>query len=140
MKTKNGHYNYSIISTSEEGEICYQAVIPKFPGMFIFADTPGELPALVDECIEMSIEEIKRSGRPVPPPDTHTKFSGKFVVRIKPEMHQKLANLARACNTSLNKYIESTLEKFLSEGVELVTLTPKLQKKVDEIGRLLTKK
>lgn len=114
MKTKKGHYNYSIVSANEEDEVCYQAIVPKFPGMFIFAEKPEELHSLVEECIELEIQESKKTGRPLPSPDNHSKFSGKFLVRLKPELHQKLAHLAQASNTSLNKYIESTLEKFLS--------------------------
>lgn len=115
MKSSKYHYSYNIVFIGEEGDTeGYKAVIPKFPGMLIMADKAEELPELVDYMIEIAIEQMKEEGLPIPPPDSHSKFSGKFLVRLKPELHQKLAHLAQASNTSLNKYIESTLEKFLS--------------------------
>lgn len=114
MKSKH-HYNYSIVFIGEEGEDeGYKAVIPKFPGFLIMSDHAEDLPALVDEEIAHTIKRWKKEGRPIPPPDINRKFSGKFVVRLKPNLHENLAHLAKASNTSLNKYIESTLEKILS--------------------------
>ena len=38
-------------------------------------------------------------------------FSGKFIIRIKPELHQKIALKAKIEDKSMNNWIEDLLEK-----------------------------
>jgi len=38
-------------------------------------------------------------------------FSGKFIIRIKPELHQKIALKAKIEDKSMNNWIEELLEK-----------------------------
>ena len=42
-------------------------------------------------------------------------FSGKFVVRIDPELHREVYLRAKMENKSLNSWISQTLESFVSE-------------------------
>jgi predicted HicB family RNase H-like nuclease len=39
------------------------------------------------------------------------RFSGQFVLRVKPEVHKKYATLARSRNMSLNQILSQTLEQ-----------------------------
>ncbi len=41
-------------------------------------------------------------------------YSGKFNVRLMPELHQKVAAAAHVLNISLNKFVEKSLEDELS--------------------------
>lgn len=38
-------------------------------------------------------------------------FSGKFIIRVRPELHQKIALKARVEDKSMNNWIEEQLEK-----------------------------
>ncbi|MFH1218804.1 MAG: toxin-antitoxin system HicB family antitoxin, partial [Candidatus Peregrinibacteria bacterium] len=74
-------------------------------------DTVEELHEGVIETIEISIEQRKKEGRQIPPPDrkTSSNFKGKIILRTNPQLHEKLFNEAQAHQMSLNKYIESKL-------------------------------
>ncbi len=39
------------------------------------------------------------------------RFSGQFVLRLRPEVHKKFAMMAKANNTSLNQLLSQTLEQ-----------------------------
>lgn len=109
-------YNYTIVRISEDGDTAYQAVIPKFPKIYIFADTAEELPALVSETIADELAYCKKKKFPIPAPDiTHFNFSGKILLRMNPELHQRLSLLAQADEKTLNGYISNILTEYVGE-------------------------
>ncbi|HEX6280355.1 MAG TPA: type II toxin-antitoxin system HicB family antitoxin [Pyrinomonadaceae bacterium] len=103
-----------------EAVISFDPDISMFRGEFIglnggadfYADSiaklrkEGEisLKVFLDFAKEKNIEPKKR-------------FSGQFVLRLKPEVHKKYALLAKSKNLSLNQVLASTLETAV-EGVE----------------------
>ncbi len=106
---KRCNYNYLVVDISGgEGE-AYKAYIPKFKDIHVMADTPEELHEEVIFTLNMAVKKLKKDGRPVPPPDNQTKFSGKVLIRINSELHEKLFLEAQANGKSLNKYIETKL-------------------------------
>ena len=106
---KKCNYNYLIVPLKDEEGVGYAAIIPKFKNIHIMADTINELHELVADTIEEEIKERKKDGRPIPPPDIKTKFNGKILLRIAPNLHEKLHLEAQANQISLNKYIEKKL-------------------------------
>jgi predicted HicB family RNase H-like nuclease len=66
-----------------------------------------ELCELVEEWIEL----LHKDGTPLPPSQDAKKYSGKFVVRVEPELHRRIAAKAQAEGESLNTYIERALVK-----------------------------
>jgi predicted HicB family RNase H-like nuclease len=62
----------------------------------------------VDEWIEI----YKKDGRPLPPP-TSKYYSGKFVLRTGPDLHQALSVRAMIEGESLNTFVVKTLKKGL---------------------------
>jgi len=67
----------------------------------------AELCAAVEEMIEL----IYADGHEMPRPLGEKKFSGKFVLRVEPAIHRRLAVKARAAGESLNSYCVNTLQK-----------------------------
>lgn len=59
----------------------------------------------VDDYLEFCTEEGKEPERP---------FSGKFVIRISPDIHQKINFEARKEGVSINTWINRGLQKILS--------------------------
>src|ERR1700733_493901 len=57
-----------------------------------------ELCEIVDECIEIR----QRDGMPLPEPTAGREFSGKFILRLPPEIHRLLALRAMQSGESLN--------------------------------------
>ncbi len=67
----------------------------------------GELCDTVEEWIEL----LHTDGAPLPEPVAAKEFSGKFVLRLEPALHRRLAAKARAAGESLNSYCVKTLGK-----------------------------
>jgi predicted HicB family RNase H-like nuclease len=57
-------------------------------------------------------EKIYRDdNRSLPEPKLNRKYTGKFVLRISPDLHERLAIKAVSEGESLNQYIKQTLEE-----------------------------
>lgn len=105
---KSIEYDYIVHTISEDNTPAYKAVIPAFSSI-VYGDNLQELEDGIRLSIEASIEELQKAKKPIPQPDKQTFYSGKFIVRIDPLLHEKIALEAKARNTSLNKYIEKKL-------------------------------
>ena len=67
----------------------------------------AELCAACEEMIEL----IHRAGQRMPLPLNKKKFSGKFVLRVEPALHRRLAAKACAAGQSMNSYCAKALSK-----------------------------
>jgi len=88
--------------------------IGRCPGLFLGgvhgadeAKVYAELCQTVDEWIEI----FKKNGRPLPVPTAGREYSGKFVLRVPPEIHQALAVRALVNDESLNSFCERALKE-----------------------------
>ncbi len=70
-----------------------------------------ELCNIVDEWIEI----YKKDGRPLPSATAGKKYSGKFVLRTDPDLHQALAIHALNEGESLNNFVVKTLRRVVSD-------------------------
>lgn len=110
-KKKHIDYKFLVHNISEDDEAAYMAIIPAFNNAMVFGDDMQELEEGIIFMIETEIEDLKKEGKPIPPPDRKTDFSGKLIIRINPKLHEKLALESLANQVSLNKYIEEKLSK-----------------------------
>lgn len=115
-KYKRYNYNYLVQQLGEGKDIGFKAIIPKFPGTHVYADTIAELDEMVMISIEENIKSCKKYGFKIPGEDTagvkiDEKSSGKIPLRIKPELHYKIKLFAQANDLSVNRFIERTLEE-----------------------------
>lgn len=101
-----------LVEWSEEDR-CYVGSVPGWIGNCCHGmdemKVYQELCRIVDEWIEI----YKKDRRPLPPATTK-KYSGKFILRTGPELHQALAIQALKEGESLNKYVIRTLKKGVS--------------------------
>ena len=67
----------------------------------------AELCAAVEEMVGL----IHADGHEMPHPFGKKQFSGKFVLRVEPAIHRRLAAKALAAGESLNSYCVKTLVK-----------------------------
>lgn len=66
-----------------------------------------ELCQAVGEMIDLA----GKDGQALPEPLAHKEFSGKFVLRVEPALHRRLAAKAVASGESLNRYCVRKLAK-----------------------------
>jgi predicted HicB family RNase H-like nuclease len=97
-----------IVEWSEEDR-CYVGTCPGLMSGGIHGSDEravyAELCKVVDEWVRIQEED----GDPLPPPTAGKAYSGRFVLRVGPEMHKELALAALRAGESLNRYCVETL-------------------------------
>jgi predicted HicB family RNase H-like nuclease len=64
----------------------------------------------IREVVEIVINDMKKCGESAPAPLSCRKFSGKFVVRIPPNVHRRLAIQAAEEGISLNRLVSAKID------------------------------
>ena len=106
---RSDHY-LKIVEWSEE-DGCY---VGRCPGLMLGGvhgpdevQVYQELAEVVEEWLKIHEDE----QIPLPAPTTHKEYSGKFMLRVSPELHERLAIKAMVEGDSLNNYCKKVLEK-----------------------------
>ena len=109
LKAKAARYP-KIVEWSDEDR-CFVGHCPGL--MFGGIHGKGEAAVYAELCqaVEEVIEILESDGHPLPEPLAKKQFSGKFVLRLEPAMHRRLALKALAEGESLNSYCAKTLAK-----------------------------
>ena len=58
----------------EKGEKGYGAHVPDLPGCIAAGETREEVLNLIKEAIEYHIEDLRKDGKPIPPPSSASEF------------------------------------------------------------------
>lgn len=100
-------YCYRVVWSEEDGE--FVGLCAEFPSLS-WLDKKSEtafngIRKLVAKCVK----EMRKQGEKVPDPIASKKYSGKFVMRIPPQLHRKLVMLAQESQMSLNRYLAARL-------------------------------
>jgi predicted HicB family RNase H-like nuclease len=88
--------------------------VGRCPGLFqggIHGDDETEVYRELCEAAEEWVEIIDGDGKPLPASTAGKTYSGKFVVRISPELHQRAALKALARGASLNQLVADALAR-----------------------------
>ena len=121
LKAKSARYMKIVEWSGEDG--CFVGSAPPLIGPCCHgkdeARVYAELCQIVEEWIEVlegdgheeMLELIHTDGLEIPEPLAAKKFSGKFVLRVEPALHRRLAAKALAAGESLNSYCTKTLVK-----------------------------
>jgi len=91
-----------------------QCFIGRCPGLFsggVHGKDEAKVYAELCETVEEWIELLDKDGHALPEPLGKKKFSGKFVLRVEPALHRRLAAKALAAGESLNSFCVKTLVK-----------------------------
>lgn len=92
---------------------CYVGSIPGWIGKCCHGKDELKVYQELSKILNEWIEIYKKDKRPLPHP-TYKKYSGKFVLRTGPELHQALALRALNEGESLNKYLVKRLKSVVS--------------------------
>lgn len=99
-----------IVEWSEE-DGCYAG---RCPGLMLGGVHGMDEVTVYQELCEVVEEWIKiygEDGRPLPPFTAGKQYSGRFQLRISPELHERLTIRALRDGDSLNSYVTKVLEK-----------------------------
>ncbi|GAB6042477.1 type II toxin-antitoxin system HicB family antitoxin [Endothiovibrio diazotrophicus] len=100
-------YTYRV-TWSEEDE-AFVGLCAEFPSLSWLDETPEEALGGIRSVVRSSIEEMAAGGETVPVPLAIRRYSGRFVVRVPPEVHRQLAIEAAESGVSLNRIASAKL-------------------------------
>lgn len=108
--TKVARRYLKIVEWSDEDQ-CYVGSAPPLVGQSCHGQSEAAVLAQLHTIVEEWVGILLTEGKPLPAATTKRTFSGKFVVRLSPEVHRKVALKAMARGDSLNQFVIDTLAK-----------------------------
>lgn len=102
-------YTYRVTWSEEDQE--HVGLCVEFPSLSWLAANPELALKGVREIVRSSIEDMRQNDESIPEPLSAKQFSGKFMVRVPPEIHRSLAIEAAESGVSLNRLISSKLHQ-----------------------------
>ena len=100
-------YTYRVTWSEEDQE--YVGLCAAFPSLSWLDGTHEKALAGIRKLVKSTIADLKKSKEPVPEPLSTRSYSGKFVVRVPPEVHRELTIKAAESGVSLNRLVSSRL-------------------------------
>ena len=101
MTLKQDRYTYRVTWSEEDEE--YVGLCTEFPGLSWLAVTPEEALRGIRQVVAKVVVDLKRNKEVVPEPLATRQYSGKFQVRVPPDIHRRLALEAAESGVSLNR-------------------------------------
>jgi predicted HicB family RNase H-like nuclease len=90
---------------------CFIGRCPEIMAGGVHGNDEAKVYAELCQAVEEMIELIHADCQVLPEPLAAKKFSGKFVLRVEPALHRRLAAKALGMGESLNSYCAKTLVK-----------------------------
>lgn len=109
MAQKNDKYTYRVTWSEDDNE--YVGLCAEFPSLSWLADTPEKALKGVRKLVADILLDMGINKEPVPEPISCKHYSGKFMVRVPPDVHRKLALQAAESGVSLNRIASSKLSQ-----------------------------
>lgn len=109
MALKNDHYTYRVTWSGEDNE--YVGLCVEFPSLSWLAKTPEDALKGIRKVVANVIEDIKSNDEEIPEPIANRHYSGKFMVRVPPEIHRDLTIKAAEAGVSLNRLASAKLSR-----------------------------
>ncbi len=100
-------YTYRVTWSDEDSQCVGLCV--EFPSLSWLAATPEKALKGIRKVVAEVAEDMQSSGESVPEPISRRRYSGKFMVRVPPEVHRRLALEAAQEDVSLNRLISTKL-------------------------------
>ena len=107
MAKKVDRYTYRVTWSEEDRE--YVGLCVEFPGLSWLEKSQEKALLGIRKVVAETVTDLKRSKEPVPEPLSARPYSGKFMVRVPPEVHRMLAMKAAESGVSLNRLVSSKL-------------------------------
>ncbi|WP_067604921.1 type II toxin-antitoxin system HicB family antitoxin [Nocardiopsis listeri] len=95
------HYAYRVRWSAEDE--AFVGTVAEFPSLSWVEPTGGEAFDGIRRLAADTIEDMVESGEEPPRPIAERDYSGKFQVRVPPELHRRLVIEAAEQNVSLNR-------------------------------------
>ena len=109
MIMETDHYSYRIYWSGEDSE--YVGLCAEFPSLSWLDKTPEAAFTGIRKTVSDVIVDLQTNAELIPEPIAIRHFSGKFNLRIPPELHRDLVLEAAEAGISLNRLASDILRK-----------------------------
>ena len=103
----NDHYTYRVTWSEDDQE--HVGLCAEFPSLSWLSPTPEGALRGIRSVVAEVVADMKKIKEKIPEPLASRKFSGKFMVRIPPEVHRELVMEAAENGVSLNRLASARL-------------------------------
>lgn len=100
-------YSYRVTWSEDDGE--FVGLCTEFPSLSWLARSQESALRGIRQVVAEVVADMKRNREPLPEPIATRRYSGRFVVRVPPEVHRKLALEASENKISLNRLVSAKL-------------------------------
>jgi predicted HicB family RNase H-like nuclease len=101
------HYTYRVRWSGEDGE--YVGTVAELPSLSWLAAERADAFAGIQQLAADVVADMLADGETPPEAIADRTYSGKFMVRVPPELHRQLAIEAADQHVSLNRLVSSRL-------------------------------
>ena len=101
MALKDDRYTYRVTWSEDDQE--YVGLCAEFPSLSWLASTPETALKGIRKLLADVVNDMREHGEEPPEPIASRRYSGKFMVRVPPEVHRELAIRAAEAGVSLNR-------------------------------------
>ncbi len=108
-KNNPDKYTYRVTWSEEDSE--YVGLCSEFQSLSWLAQTPEAALRGVSKLVHEVVEDMQKNGEPVPEPIATKHFSGKFMIRVPPEVHRQLTIQSLESGVSLNRLASAKLSR-----------------------------
>jgi len=109
MALKNDRYTYRVTWSEDDNE--YVGLCVEFPSLSWLVKKPEVALKGIRKLVEDVVKDMHNEGEVAPEPIACRHYSGKFIVRVPPQVHRKLAIQAAESGVSLNRLASSKLNQ-----------------------------
>lgn len=100
-------YTYKVTYSQDDKE--YVGLCAEFPSLSYLEPNQTKAFTGIQELVEGIVKDMKKENEAIPEPLSTKQYSGKFMVRIPPDVHRDLSILASENHISLNRLVSSKL-------------------------------
>jgi predicted HicB family RNase H-like nuclease len=105
----NDRYTYRVTWSEEDKE--YVGLCAEFPSLSWLARTPEGALKGIRKVVADVVTDLETHGEAIPEPIATKPYSGKFMVRVPPELHRRLVLEAAEAGVSLNRIASAKLSQ-----------------------------
>ena len=109
MSMKKDKYTYRVTWSEDDSE--YVGLCAEFQSLSWLAKTPEKALSGIRKVVDDVVRDMHKHGESIPDPISSRHYSGKFMVRVPPQVHQKLAIQAAEFGVSLNRLASAKLSQ-----------------------------
>ena len=107
MRKEVDRYTYRVTWSEEDEE--YVGLCAEFPSLSWLEKIPEKALSGIRKVVKETVADLRKSDEAIPDPISTRPYSGKFMVRVPPEVHSMLAIKAAESGVSINRLVSSKL-------------------------------